>query len=218
MICTILSADLVTPHDILCINGASAALMISPLPLLRTGRRGTDRADRRRARGQPDPPRTSEGESSTLDLIVVGTKEGLTMVEAGAVEIPEDKLLEALAHEEIKKLCEVQEELGPARRQVEVARLEPDQGDRRLARQPDPRADPGRRPARGVGRRRGGLRRALPGDDDGVDRGGHPAPGAGSPEPDHAARDDPTGSGRGPVRSSSTSCARSPTPSRTRRS
>jgi polyribonucleotide nucleotidyltransferase len=56
----------------------------------------------------------SESESSTLDLIVVGTKEGLTMVEAGAVEIPEDKLLDALeqAHEEIKKLCEVQEELA----------------------------------------------------------------------------------------------------------
>src|SRR5690349_24137255 len=32
VICTTLSADLVTPHDILCINGASAALMISPLP------------------------------------------------------------------------------------------------------------------------------------------------------------------------------------------
>ena len=34
VICTVLSADLVTPHDILCINGASAALMISPLPFL----------------------------------------------------------------------------------------------------------------------------------------------------------------------------------------
>ena len=34
VICTTLSADLVTPHDILAINGASAALMISPLPFL----------------------------------------------------------------------------------------------------------------------------------------------------------------------------------------
>src|SRR5215218_1380873 len=34
VICTTLSADLVTPHDILCINGASAALMISPLPFI----------------------------------------------------------------------------------------------------------------------------------------------------------------------------------------
>src|SRR6188474_1891338 len=34
VICTVLSADMVTPHDILCINGASAALMLSPLPFL----------------------------------------------------------------------------------------------------------------------------------------------------------------------------------------
>src|SRR5881398_3069381 len=34
VICTVLSADLITAHDILCINGASAALMISPLPFI----------------------------------------------------------------------------------------------------------------------------------------------------------------------------------------
>src|ERR1044072_6326501 len=34
VICTVLSADLVTPHDILCINGATAALQISPLPFM----------------------------------------------------------------------------------------------------------------------------------------------------------------------------------------
>src|SRR4249919_888874 len=34
VVCTTLSADLVTAHDILCINGASAALMVSPLPFL----------------------------------------------------------------------------------------------------------------------------------------------------------------------------------------
>src|SRR5260221_415192 len=52
------------------------------------------------------------GETS-LDLIVVGTKDGLTMVEAGADEVPEDVLLEALelAHGEIKRLCEAQEDL-----------------------------------------------------------------------------------------------------------
>ena len=46
-------------------------------------------------------------------LIVVGTKDGLTMVEAGANQVPEDKLLEALeiAHAEIMKLCAAQEEL-----------------------------------------------------------------------------------------------------------
>ena len=113
VICTILSADLVTPHDILCINGASAALMISPLPF--SGPVGAVRIGLIDGELVVNPTlQDSEGESSTLDLIVVGTKEGLTMVEAGAVEIPEDKLLEALAqaHEEIKKLCEVQEELA----------------------------------------------------------------------------------------------------------
>src|SRR5262249_33572669 len=48
------------------------------------------------------------------DLIVVGTKDALTMVEAGADEIPEDELLEALelAHQHIIPICEAQEELA----------------------------------------------------------------------------------------------------------
>ena len=54
VICTVLSADLVTPHDILCINGASAALTISPLPFLGPVGAVRDRPDRRRARRQPD--------------------------------------------------------------------------------------------------------------------------------------------------------------------
>ena len=83
------------------------------------------------------------------------------MVEAGAVEIPEDKLLEALeqAHEEIKKLCEVQEELARRVGKPKWLDIEPDQGDRGLARQPDPRADPGRR---ACARRRPPSRRSSP--------------------------------------------------------
>jgi polyribonucleotide nucleotidyltransferase len=112
VICTILSADLVTPHDILCLNGASAALMISPLPFI--GPVGAVRIGLIDGELVVNPTLQASENESTLDLIVVGTKEGLTMVEAGAVEIPEDKLLEALAraHEEIKRLCEVQEELA----------------------------------------------------------------------------------------------------------
>src|SRR5919198_990870 len=47
------------------------------------------------------------------DLVVVGTKDALTMVEAGAHEIPEELLLQALdrAHQEIRRICDVQEEL-----------------------------------------------------------------------------------------------------------
>jgi polyribonucleotide nucleotidyltransferase len=112
VICTVLSADLVVPHDVLCINGASAALMISPLPF--SGPVGAVRMGMIDGRLVINPTLQETEEESTLDLIVVGTKEGLTMVEAGAGEIPEDQLLEALAraHEEIKKLCEVQEELA----------------------------------------------------------------------------------------------------------
>jgi polyribonucleotide nucleotidyltransferase len=111
VICTVLSADLVTPHDILCINGASAALMISPLPF--AGPVGAVRMGMIDGQLVVNPTLPDLENESTLDLVVVGTKEGLTMVEAGAGEIPEDELLEALerAHEEIKKLCEVQEEL-----------------------------------------------------------------------------------------------------------
>ncbi|HEX2292603.1 MAG TPA: polyribonucleotide nucleotidyltransferase [Gaiellaceae bacterium] len=110
VICTVLSADMVVPHDILCINGASAALMISPLPFL--GPVGAVRVGRIEGRLSVNPT-LQELEESTLDLIVVGTKDGLTMVEAGGEEIPEDELLEALdfAHGEIIRICEAQEEL-----------------------------------------------------------------------------------------------------------
>jgi polyribonucleotide nucleotidyltransferase len=111
LICTVLSADMVTPHDILCINGASAALMISPLPFI--GPVGAVRVGQIDGEFVINPTLKAIEEESTLDLIVVGTKEGLTMVEAGAQEIPEELLLEALdlAHAEIVRLCEVQEQL-----------------------------------------------------------------------------------------------------------
>jgi polyribonucleotide nucleotidyltransferase len=112
VICTVLSADLVTPHDILCINGASAALMISPLPF--SGPVGAVRIGMIDGQLVVNPTLQETENESTLDLIVVGTKDGLTMVEAGAHEIPEDTLLAALeqAHAEIIKLCEAQEDLA----------------------------------------------------------------------------------------------------------
>ncbi len=111
VICTVLSADLITPHDILCINGASAALMISPLPFM--GPVGAVRVGLIDGELVLNPTLPQIEEETTLDLIVVGTKEGLTMVEAGAQEVPESTLLEALdiAHREIIKLCEAQEDL-----------------------------------------------------------------------------------------------------------
>ncbi len=110
-IATVLSADMVTPHDILAINGVSAALVISPLPFF--GPIGAVRIGLIDGELVVNPTLQETEESSELDLIVVGTKDGLTMVEAGANQVPEDRLLEAfdLAHTEIKKLCDVQEEL-----------------------------------------------------------------------------------------------------------
>jgi len=115
VVCTTLSADLITPYDILAINGASAALMVSPLPFL--GPVGAVRIGLVDDELVVSPTLPEIEEDSKLDLIVVGTKDGLTMVEAGAEEVPEETLLEAfeLAHAEIRKLCEAQEDL---RRQV----------------------------------------------------------------------------------------------------
>src|SRR5437667_6240465 len=112
VVATTLSADLISAHDILAINGASAALMISPLPFM--GPVGAVRVGLIDGELVVNPTlaEVEQGES-TLDLIVVGTKDALTMVEAGAGEVPEELLLEALerAHEEIRKLCELQEDL-----------------------------------------------------------------------------------------------------------
>src|SRR5437762_1159355 len=137
VVATTLSADLISAHDILAINGASAALMISPLPFL--GPVGAVRMGLIDGELVVNPTlaEVEQGES-TLDLIVVGTKDALTMVEAGAGEVPEELLLEALerAHEEIRKLCELQEDL---QRQVGKAKwldselteeLEREHGDR----------------------------------------------------------------------------------------
>ncbi len=110
-IATVLSADMITPHDILSINGISAALLISPMPFL--GPIGAVRIGMIDGELIVNPTLQESFGASTLDLIVVGTKDGLTMVEAGANQIPEAKLLEALdlAQTEIVKLCAAQEEL-----------------------------------------------------------------------------------------------------------
>jgi polyribonucleotide nucleotidyltransferase len=135
VICTVLSADLITAHDILCINGASAALMISPLPFL--GPVGAVRIGLIDGELVVNPALAAVEEQRELDLIVVGTLDGLTMVEAGANEVPEDRLLEALdlAQAEIKKLCEaqldLQREVGKAKWLDDsvTEQIEQEQGD-----------------------------------------------------------------------------------------
>src|SRR5881409_2003483 len=70
VICTVLSADMATAHDILCINGASAALMLSPLPFL--GPIGAVRIGQIDGRLVINPALQEAAEESNLDLIVVG--------------------------------------------------------------------------------------------------------------------------------------------------
>jgi polyribonucleotide nucleotidyltransferase len=110
LVCTTLSADLVTPHDILCINGTSAALQVSPLPFL--GPVGAVRIGRLDGELVVNPT-LEQLDESTLDLVVVGTSDALTMVEAGGDQVPEETILEALelAHTEIRRICEALEEL-----------------------------------------------------------------------------------------------------------
>src|SRR2546428_6100108 len=102
---------MVVAYDILAINGVSGALMLSAMPFL--GPIGAVRVGLIGGQLVITPTLQETEEESELDLIVVGTKEGLTMVEAGANEVPEDRLLEALdlAQGEIVKLCEAQEQL-----------------------------------------------------------------------------------------------------------
>ena len=111
VICTVLSADMVVPHDVLAINGASAALAISPLPFL--GPVGGVRIGRIEGEFVVNPTYQQMADSS-LDLIVVGTREALTMIEAGADQVPEETLLEAfeLAQSEIVRICDAIDELA----------------------------------------------------------------------------------------------------------
>ena len=110
VVTTVLSIDKVNAFDILSINGASAALMLSELPF--EGPVGAVRI------GMLDDdfvinPTLQEMEESTLDLVVAGTRDAISMVEAGANEVSEEDMLEALqiAHDEIRKLCDIQDEL-----------------------------------------------------------------------------------------------------------
>src|SRR6187455_3483296 len=75
VVATTLSADLVSAHDILAINGASAALMISPLPFL--GPVGAVRVGLIDGQMVVNPT-FQQMEESALDLVVVGTREALT--------------------------------------------------------------------------------------------------------------------------------------------
>jgi polyribonucleotide nucleotidyltransferase len=107
-----ISVDHVNPYDILAMNGASAALMISNVPF--AGPVGAVRIGKIDGNFVVNPPEEDTLESSDLDLVVAGSEDAILMVEAGANEISEAEILDALdiAHSEIKKICALQRELA----------------------------------------------------------------------------------------------------------
>lgn len=109
----VLSTDKANDSDVLAVTGASAALYCSDIPFLTPI--GAVRV------GLVDGafvinPTFEQLKVSDLNLTVAGSREAIVMVEAGANEVPEAQMVDALAlaHEEIKKLTAMQEELFQA--------------------------------------------------------------------------------------------------------
>ncbi len=110
VVATVLSVDPDCPADTTAMIGASAALSISEIPFqgpiagVHVGRVNGEFVIN---------PTSKQAELSDLDLIVAGSKDAIMMVEAGAKEVPEEQILEAIlfGHEEIKKLVAFQEEI-----------------------------------------------------------------------------------------------------------
>jgi polyribonucleotide nucleotidyltransferase len=125
-----ISVDHVNPYDVLAMNGASAALMVSNIPF--PAPVGAVRIGKIEGNFVVNPDEEALVDGSDLDLIVAGTEEAILMVEAGATEIPEAEILDALdiAHGEIKKLCAAQRELaekaGKPKSEVAVPQVDPD--------------------------------------------------------------------------------------------
>ncbi len=108
-----LSSDGENPLDILAINAASAAVMISDIPW--NGPVGAVRVGRIDGEFVINPT-FSELQTSDLDLRVAGTREAVLMVEAGADELPEDVMVAALefAHQALQPLIDLQEQMAAA--------------------------------------------------------------------------------------------------------
>jgi len=104
------SADKENDPDVLGINGASCALALSDIPF--HGPVGAVRVGVVEDQFIVNPT-YAEREQSKLNIMVVGTKDGIVMIESGAKEIPEERVVDAIefAHGEIKKICAAIEDL-----------------------------------------------------------------------------------------------------------
>jgi polyribonucleotide nucleotidyltransferase len=124
---TVMSVDLDCTPEMTAMLGSSLALGISDIPF--------DGPIAGVYVGRVDGkliinPTVAEKEASDINLAVAGTKEAINMVEAGAAEVPEEEMLEALmfGHEAIKKLClwqeEIIKEIGKEKREIELYKVD----------------------------------------------------------------------------------------------
>jgi polyribonucleotide nucleotidyltransferase len=124
IIVTSLASDNVHHLDIMCVNAASAALTISDVPW--NGPIGAVRVGYVNGEFVTDPT-IQEMEDSSLDLRMAASKDAIIMVEAGANEVTEEVMIQALAygHDAIQSLITVQEEMraqvGKEKREVALA-------------------------------------------------------------------------------------------------
>jgi polyribonucleotide nucleotidyltransferase len=124
-----LSIDHENPYDVLAMNGASTALMLSDIPFpMPVGAVRIGKIDGNFVVNPGDEAMLE----ADMDLVVSGTEEAILMVEAGANEVPEAEILDALdiAHSAIKKLCAAQRELaakaGKAKLEVVAPQVDED--------------------------------------------------------------------------------------------
>src|SRR6266404_255301 len=129
VISLVLSADTENDPDVLGINGASCALCLSDIPF--QGPVGAVRVGLVSGQFIVNPT-YAERRESLLNIMVVGTAEGLVMVESGANGVNEDTVLDAIefAHTEIKKICaaigDLTKRAGKPKRTVEPPPIDED--------------------------------------------------------------------------------------------
>src|SRR5580658_4614035 len=122
VIAFVLSADSENDPDVCGINAASAALHVSDIPFL--GPIGAVRVGLVNDQFVVNPT-YDEMRESQLNIMVVGTSDGIVMIESGAKEISEEKVVDAIefGHTEIKKICaainDLRNKVGKPKRKVE---------------------------------------------------------------------------------------------------
>lgn len=121
IICTALSADLEVDPATTAMNAASIALLLSGAPF--EGPIGAVRMGYKDGKLIVNPTYTECAEGK-LNLIVAGTLDAITMVEAAVKEVPEDIILQALeeAHKHIKVICQFQLDYA---KQFDIKKIEP---------------------------------------------------------------------------------------------